>query len=136
MYHTKILSQKNKLVFVLFLNCLHNYIKSYKTFVWGTLTNNDFSKHCNQIRKSCFSHLTFCKYFQKQEVILLKFVKHWNSAITLLSHFALQSTLQLITNYPRGNPLKKLLSPFNSRKNRDRGWGLSNMLNTCNSHWQ
>lgn len=134
MHHTKTSSQINNLVFALLLNCLHNSLKANKAFVGDMLTNNDFSKHYNQISKVVF-HASYFINISKNKRWFCWMIKPENDAVTLLSHFAPQHLLQLPTNYSHGIPLKKLLSPFHSGKNKDRGRGPSNILNTCNSQW-
>lgn len=58
--------------------------------------------------------------FPKTRGDFAEMIQHEIGAVTLISHFAPQHLLQLPTNYSHGNPLKKLLSPFHSGKNRDR----------------
>lgn len=102
------LNQKNKLVFVLFLNCLCNYTKAYKAFEvhWPIMI---FPSTVTKLGEAVFHTLYFIS-IPLNEAILLKFVKHWKGAVTLLCHFALQSTSWFLTNYSHGSPLKKLPS--------------------------
>lgn len=58
--------------------------------------------------------------FPKTRGDFAEMIKHENGAVTLLRHFAPQHLLQLPTNYSHGKPVKNLLSPFHTGKNRDK----------------